>query len=152
MITEQLLNPKSIVIIGGSNDIHKAGGKVLKNLIDNNYRGLLYVVNPKESTVQGIRSYAEVSMLPPVDLAILAVPARFCPDTVDILAHKKNTRADNLIAEYSNYSEAGVDFAASLDAAFFSRCRALMSSRLASWYAFFFARRAAWCVSRYFFC
>jgi acetyltransferase len=108
MITEQLLNPKSIVIVGGSNDIHKAGGKVLKNLIDNNYKGILYVVNPKETTVQGIRSYAEVSLLPQVDLAILAVPARFCPDTVDILANQKNTRAFIIFsAGFSEESEEG---------------------------------------------
>ena len=108
MITEQLLNPKSIVIVGGSNDIHKAGGKVLKNLIDNNFKGFLYVVNPKESTVQGISSYPEVSLLPPVDLAILAVPARYCPDMVDILAHQKNTRAFIIFsAGFSEESEEG---------------------------------------------
>ena len=108
MITEQLLNPKSIVIVGGSNDIHKAGGKVLKNLIDNNYKGILYVVNPKETTVQGIRSYSEVTLLPQVDLAILAVPARFCPDTVDILANQKNTRAFIIFsAGFSEENEEG---------------------------------------------
>ena len=33
MIADQLFNPKSIVVVGGSNDIQKPGGKVLKNLI-----------------------------------------------------------------------------------------------------------------------
>lgn len=108
MITEQLLNPKSIVIIGGSNDIHKTGGKVLKNLIDNNYKGLLYVVNPKESVVQGIRSFSETSLLPKVDLAIFAIPAKFCPDNVDILAHQKGTRAFIIFsAGFSEENEEG---------------------------------------------
>lgn len=34
MINKQLLNPSSIVVVGGSDDIQKPGGKVLKNLID----------------------------------------------------------------------------------------------------------------------
>ncbi len=94
MINEALINPRSIVVVGGSNTIQKPGGKVLKNLIDNKFKGSLYVVNPKESEVQGITSYPTVQELPsPVDLAILAIPARLCPETVDILAHQKETRA-----------------------------------------------------------
>ena len=42
MINQQLLNPKSIVIVGGSNAINKPGGKVLKNLIDFNFKSLIY--------------------------------------------------------------------------------------------------------------
>ncbi|MFW6227311.1 MAG: CoA-binding protein, partial [Bacteroidota bacterium] len=73
MITEQLINPKSIVVVGGSNDITKPGGKVLKNLIDGNFVGDLYVTNLKESEVQGIKSYADPADLPNVDLAIIAI-------------------------------------------------------------------------------
>ena len=46
MINEQLINPKSIVVVGGSDDIQKPGGKVLKNLIDGCFAGDLFVVNP----------------------------------------------------------------------------------------------------------
>ncbi len=93
MITQQLLNPRSIVVVGGSDDVQKPGGKVLKNLIDNNFQCNLYVVNPKLDTVQGVKSYREVSDLPQVDLAILAIAAKFCPQTVEILAKQKETRA-----------------------------------------------------------
>ena len=44
MINDKLLNPRSIVVVGGSEDITKPGGKVLKNLIDGNFDGDLYVV------------------------------------------------------------------------------------------------------------
>ena len=57
MITKQLTHPESIVIVGGSNDIHKPGGKVLKNLVDGGFKGKLYVMNPKEEEVQGIKSF-----------------------------------------------------------------------------------------------
>ncbi len=93
MITEQLINPQSIVVVGGSNDVHKPGGKVLKNLLDHGYKGKLYVVNPKNDVVQGIKAYRDVRDLPQVDLAILAIPAKFCPETIEILAFEKNTKA-----------------------------------------------------------
>ena len=92
MIHEKLLNPKSIVVVGGSDDIQKPGGKVLKNLIDGNFKGNLYVVNPKLDSVQGIKAFRDVNDLPQVDLAILAIAAKFCPDTVETLARVKNTR------------------------------------------------------------
>jgi acetyltransferase len=92
MIHEKLLRPQSIVVVGGSNQITKPGGKLLKNLIDNGFKGQLYVINPKETEVQGIRSYESAEELPNVDMAVLAIPARFCPEVVEILARKKETR------------------------------------------------------------
>ena len=88
MINKQLLNPSSIVVVGGSDDIQKPGGKVLKNLIDGHFKGSLYVVNPKMDEVQGIKSYRDVKDLPEVDCAILAIAAKFCPSTVEMLAKK----------------------------------------------------------------
>lgn len=93
MINQQLTNPKSIVVIGGSNDVTKPGGKVLKNLIDNKFPGALYVTNPKETEIQGIKCYQDPADLPDVDLAILAIAAKYCPATVELLAYQKNTRA-----------------------------------------------------------
>ncbi|MBK7211685.1 MAG: CoA-binding protein, partial [Bacteroidales bacterium] len=72
MVTKQLIQPNSIAIIGGSNDVTKPGGKVLKNLKDHAFPGDLYVVNPKETEIQGLKCHASVSELPQTDLAILA--------------------------------------------------------------------------------
>jgi acetate---CoA ligase (ADP-forming) len=93
MINQQLLNPKSIVVIGGSNELQKPGGAVLRNLIEGGFNGELYVTNLKESEVQGIRSFNDPGQLPDVDLAIIAIAAKFIPDTVELLARQKNTRA-----------------------------------------------------------
>ncbi|MGL5620492.1 MAG: CoA-binding protein, partial [Tannerellaceae bacterium] len=60
MITKELINPQSIVIVGGSNNIHKPGGRIVRNLLDGKYQGDLYVVNAKETDVQGIKSYHSV--------------------------------------------------------------------------------------------
>ncbi|MEN6619151.1 MAG: acetate--CoA ligase family protein [Rikenellaceae bacterium] len=93
MITKELISPKSIVIVGGSDDKQKPGGSVLNNLIDTKYRGKLYVVNPKSEIVQGIKCYSSVEELPQVDLAILAIPAQLCPENVDILCNKKGCKS-----------------------------------------------------------
>ena len=92
MIHKNLINPKNIVVIGGSDNIHSPGGRVLKNLIDHHFKGKLFVVNPKKEMVQGIKSFQNIHDMPNVDLAIIAIAARFIPETVKILAEKKNTK------------------------------------------------------------
>ena len=98
MINKQLLQPESIVVIGGSNNVHKPGGAVVRNLQSGGYQGTLRVVNPKEDEVQGIKAFHDVKELPPTDLAILVVAAKFCPDYVDFLAKEKEVRAFIIIS------------------------------------------------------
>jgi len=105
MINQSLLNPGSIAIIGASNDIEKPGGKILKNIIDGSFKGKLFAVNQKEASVQGIACQSSVVELGKIDLAILCVPARFCPDIVNILAGEKETRA--FIVLSAGFAEAG---------------------------------------------
>lgn len=98
MINQQLLHPESIVVIGGSNNKHKPGGAVVRNLLDGGYDGTLRILNPKEDEVQGIKAFHDVKELPPTDLAILVVAAKYCPDYVDYLASEKNVRAFIIIS------------------------------------------------------
>lgn len=98
MVNEKLLHPESIVVVGASNNTSKPGGKIVKNLLDNKFKGDLYAINPKESEIQGIDSYATINDLPGVDLAILAIPARFCVDVIKELAEEKNTKAFIIIS------------------------------------------------------
>ncbi|MBQ6572791.1 MAG: CoA-binding protein, partial [Bacteroidales bacterium] len=93
MITKELISPRSIVVVGGSDDTTKPGGNALKNLIDTGYKGDIYVVNPKNDTVQGIRSYPSADMLPQVDCAIFAIPAKLCPPTAEVLCRDKGCKA-----------------------------------------------------------
>lgn len=93
MINKQLLQPESIVVVGGSNNVHKPGGAVVRNLLSGHYQGTLRIVNPKEDEVQGIKVFHDMKELPPTDLAILVVAAKFCPDYVDYLAAEKQVRA-----------------------------------------------------------
>ena len=110
MINQELLNPQSIVVIGGSNNVHKPGGSIVRNLISGGYGGALRIVNPKEEEVQGIKAFHDARELPPTDLAILVVAARFCPDYVELLAKEKQTRAFIIIsAGFGEETKAGAE-------------------------------------------
>ena len=98
MINQQLLNPKSIAIIGGSNNVHKPGGAVVRNLLSGGYQGTLRIVNPKEDEVQGIKAFHDARELPPTELAVLVVAAKYCPEYVELLAKEKQTRAFIIIS------------------------------------------------------
>lgn len=110
MINQQLLNPKSIVVIGGSNNVHKPGGAIVRNLISGGYNGALHIVNPKEAEVQGIKAYHDAREIPDTELAILVVAAKFCPDYVEMLARDKQTRAFIIIsAGFGEETKAGAE-------------------------------------------
>ena len=110
MINQQLLNPESIVVIGGSNNVHKPGGSIVRNLISGGYSGTLRIVNPKEEEVQGIKAFHDVKELPDTDLAILVVAAKYCPDYVEFMAKEKHTRAFIIIsAGFGEETKAGAE-------------------------------------------
>ncbi|HEY9185245.1 MAG TPA: acetate--CoA ligase family protein [Salegentibacter sp.] len=92
MLHSKLINPKSIVVVGGSDNIHSPGGRVLKNLIDHKFKGELFVVNPKKDIVQGLISYNNINDIPEVDLAIIAISAKYVYDAVKVLTQYKNTK------------------------------------------------------------
>ena len=93
MINKELISPKSIVVVGGSNNTVKPGGKIIKNILSGNFEGSLYAVNPNETEVQGIPAYNSVNEIPTTDLAILAIPAKLCLDAIKVLIKEKATKA-----------------------------------------------------------
>ena len=108
MLNEQLLNPKSIVVVGGSEDISKPGGKVLKNIKDNGYSGELVVLNPKADVVQNVKSYRSIEDVQDIDLAILAIAAKYCLSVVEFLAQNRKTKAFIILsAGFSEESKEG---------------------------------------------
>jgi len=105
MINNQLLSPDRIIIVGGSNNLHKPGGKVVDNIIRGGYDGKLYIINPKEDEVQGLRSYRTIGECPEADLAILIIASKYCVQVIQELASHKNVRAFIVIS--SGFSEEG---------------------------------------------
>jgi acyl-CoA synthetase (NDP forming) len=81
---DALLKPRSIAIIGASQDATKIGGRPVELLRRYGYAGEIYPVNPKASTVQGLPAYASLSEVPQApDLAIIAVDAEKAPEAVE---------------------------------------------------------------------
>ena len=107
MITKELTHPSSIVVVGGSDNIHNPGGSIIRNLIEGNFAGDLYVLNPKADKVQGIVSYRRPEQLPDVDLAIIAIAASYTPDIIKFLSQNKHTKAFIILS--AGFSEAGPD-------------------------------------------
>lgn len=108
MINKELINPQSIVVVGGSNNVHKPGGRIVRNLLDGKFKGELCVVNARETEVQGVKSYAHVRDIPDTDLAIIAIPGPSCPEVIDILAKEKNVKAFIVIsAGFGEETKAG---------------------------------------------
>ncbi|WP_295939980.1 acetate--CoA ligase family protein [uncultured Alistipes sp.] len=105
MINKELLNPSGVVVIGGSDDVGKPGGAVLRNVLQSGFNGPVYVVNPKADSVQGVKSFRSVEELPPVGCAIIAIAAKFCLHTVEVLAREKGTRGFVILS--AGFSEEG---------------------------------------------
>ncbi len=104
-MVKELLEPKSIVVIGASNELSKPGGRVLKHLIEGDFKGKLYTLNPKEVEIQGIKCYQKPEELPNVELAIIAIASKYIPDTIEYLVDNKNTKA--FIVLSAGFSEIG---------------------------------------------
>lgn len=104
MINKALISPKSIAIIGASSQSSKPGGKVIINLIKGGFIGKVYGVNPNPLNIDGVVHISHIDNLPQVDLAILAIPAEFCFETISKLL-EKNTKA--FIVYSSGFGEAG---------------------------------------------
>lgn len=81
--------PKSIAIIGASNDLKKLGGSDMKVLIESGFEGAIYPINPKEKKVQGYTAYKTVLDVPDdIDRATIILPTRFVLSAVKECAEK----------------------------------------------------------------
>ena len=108
MIVNEIIDPKSIAVIGGSRNTSKPGGKILKNLREGSYSGDLYVVNNNDSDVQGLPTFTTINELPDVEMAIIAISAQHALAVVKELATTKNTKGFIIIsAGFGEVSEDG---------------------------------------------
>lgn len=93
MIYKYLINPKSIVVVGASDNILKPGGSVLHNLVNGTFNKELYAVNSRGGTIQGVKAYKNIEDIPQTDLAIISIPANQCLHTIKYLANEKGVKA-----------------------------------------------------------
>ena len=102
---DRLLRPKSVAVIGASDRHGALGATLLNNLVQYEFHGDIYPVNPKRDELQGLRVYKSVEELPEgIDCAVLAIPRPFVLDTVRGLAAKG---CGAVVIYSAGFSEAG---------------------------------------------
>jgi len=102
---DPFFNPHGVAVIGASNDPHKLGHGVVRNLIEYRYRGPIYPVNPKADDILGRPCYSSITDVPdPVDLAIIIVPAPVVAGVVDQCGRRG---IQHLIVVSGGFSESG---------------------------------------------
>lgn len=107
MLNESLINPRSIVVVGGSNHLEKPGGNIIRNLKDGRFKGEILVINPGNKRIQDLATFSSPSEIKKeIDLAILAIPAKICLKSIKDLHRDCNTRSFIIIS--AGFSEIGV--------------------------------------------
>ena len=97
--------PQSVAVIGASANPAKIGFQILQNIIESGFAGEIYPVNPKEDIIQGKKAYPSVEDVPgQVDLAVVAIPAKFVVATMQDCARKG---IKNISIITSGFSEVG---------------------------------------------
>jgi acetyl coenzyme A synthetase (ADP forming)-like protein len=85
----RIMKPRSVAVIGASDAEGKIGNSVMKNIINGGYQGKLYPINPKADEILGKKAYKSVGDIPgEVDVAVFAVPAKFCIQAMEEVGAK----------------------------------------------------------------
>jgi len=81
---DKIFNPKSVAVVGASDEEGTVGYALMKNLSQLGFEGKVYPVNIHKDEILGLKAYKSVSELPEtVDLAVIATPAKTVPDVVE---------------------------------------------------------------------
>ncbi len=103
-----LLAPRSVAILGASNDSTQIGGRPIDYMRKAGFKGALYPVNPNRPEVQGLRAYRSVADLPETpDVAIVAVPASIAVQAVDDLGRRGTKAALVFTAGFAEVDDEG---------------------------------------------
>lgn len=102
---DDLLNPRSIAIVGASDDPTRIGGRPVSHMINQRFEGGVYPVNPKRDTIQGLKAYPTLADIDgDVDFVLVAVPAASVAEVVRQAAAK---RAKTVMVFSSGFAEIG---------------------------------------------
>jgi acyl-CoA synthetase (NDP forming) len=80
----RMFSPRSVAVVGASEDPEKLSGQPVRNLLKTGYRGDVYAVNPRVQSVSGIRAYESLSRIDePVDVAIICLPGNLAVEAAE---------------------------------------------------------------------
>ncbi|WP_413802127.1 acetate--CoA ligase family protein [Streptomyces iranensis] len=101
----RLMQPRSVAVVGASNEPGKIGNSVMRNLIDGGFPGEIHPVNPKADDILGRKAYKTVTDVPgEVDVAVFAIPAKFVPAALEEVGRKG---IPNAVLIPSGFAETG---------------------------------------------
>jgi acetyltransferase len=84
MSLKHILNAESVAIIGASKNETKRGFQTIQTLLEEKYEGRIYPVNPKEKSILGFKCYPSIrDIAEPIDVALIATPARTLPSVLE---------------------------------------------------------------------
>lgn len=107
-IYQSLFHPSTIAVIGASGNPLKPGGRVLKNIKENDFRGRLWPVNPSATNILGLPTYPSIAALPQgPDLAIIAIPAASVLKALEELALRQTRAVIVLTSGFGEKDAAG---------------------------------------------
>lgn len=87
---DRMFNPKNIAVIGASNQINSVGWGLMENILKSAKKRKIFAINPYKKEILGIKCISSIgSVLEPIDLAIIAVPAKIVPNIVKECCEKK---------------------------------------------------------------
>jgi acetyltransferase len=100
-----LFEPRSVAVIGASGEKNKVGCKLMENMMSMDFKGKIYPVNIKGGEISGLKVYTDlVDIEGPIDIAVIAIPAKFVFGAVESCA-KKGVKF--LVIITSGFSEVG---------------------------------------------
>ncbi|MDQ1002219.1 acyl-CoA synthetase (NDP forming) [Neobacillus niacini] len=106
-VINKLINPKSIAIVGASNNTNKHGGRIIAHLLKHHYPGEIYPINPKETEIQGFTCYKSLDEVPfNIDLVCFLISPNYLMDGLRSCANKK---IKMVMIHSSGFAEIGED-------------------------------------------
>ncbi|MFC9247375.1 acetate--CoA ligase family protein [Streptomyces sp. NPDC057136] len=101
----RLMEPRSVAVIGASNEQGKIGNSVMRNLVDGGFPGEIHPVNPRADDILGRKAYKSVTDVPgEVDVAVFAIPAKFVAAALEEVGRKG---IPNAVLIPSGFAETG---------------------------------------------
>ncbi len=102
---DYVLKPQSVAVIGASASEGKWGHAVLKGIVEGDYQGRIYPVNPKGGEILGLRVFPSVLDVDgPIDLAVIGIRAELVLKAVEE-CQEKGVKAAVIVT--GGFAEAG---------------------------------------------
>ncbi|MFJ9419058.1 acetate--CoA ligase family protein [Streptomyces sp. NPDC101227] len=101
----RLMQPRSVAVIGASNEPGKIGNSVMRNLLEGGFPGEIHPVHPRADDILGRKAYTSVMDVPgEVDVAVFAIPAPLVPAALEEVGRKG---IPNAVLIPSGFAETG---------------------------------------------